>query len=259
MKKWAMVVLLLLLAGGAMAQQSDEATLAAVNEYTAGQEALKKGNLDVAIRAFEKAVSLNPELFISHYYLGAAYQAKQDSANTLKHFRKYLEKVGVDTGSAEAAAANRGVGVNLYRSKKMAEAVPYLQRAVRMMPKDKEVHFFLGMALRETDETGAEKHFAKVIDLDPKLALPYYYAGRIAFKNKNTAAAQTRLEGFLNREAKGPRAAQAHYMLGSLAAQAGDNAKAASHFEKYLVEEPGGAQAPEVKKFLDDYKAQQGS
>ena len=254
MNKCVMAILLSLSVSGVAAQQGDEATLAAVTEYTKAQEALKNGQVDAAIQSFEKAVSLNPELFLSHYYLGAAYQSKKNNAKTLEHFQKFLQRAGADSGGAPVVAANRGCGVALYKSKQVAKAVPYLKRAVKGNAKDVEVQLYLGMALRTTDEAAAEGHFAKVIELNPKAAVAYYYAGRIAFKRGNTQAASQRLEGYVALKSSGARAAQAHYMLASLASQAGDNDKAAEHYEKCIASDPQGSQAEKAKELLAQVK-----
>jgi len=255
MRKLILVALVSLLAGGTAAPQDDEATLAAAQAYAAGLEAQKKGDINGMITNFEKAVSLNAEMYLCHYYLGAAYQAKQDHANTIKHFKKYLERSGVDASSDQGKAANYAVGMALYKSKKTAAAVPYLRKVASAYPKDQNLHYYLAMGLRKTDEAAAEKHFAKVIELAPKAALPYYFAGSIAFKRGEHALAKQWLEGFVALKSDGAQAAGAYFILGQLAAQQQNLEQAIAQLEKCIAADPGGSNADKAKALLEQVKA----
>jgi tetratricopeptide (TPR) repeat protein len=257
MRKLILVALVSLLASGAAALQDDEATLAAAQAYAAGLEAQKKGDIDGMITNFEKAISLNSEMYLCHYYLGAAYQAKNDHANTIKHFKKYLERSGVAASSDQGKVANYAVGMALYKSKKTAEAVPYLRKVADAYPKDHNLHYYLAMGLRATDEAAAEKHFAKVIELAPKAALPYYFAGTIAFKRGDHALAAKRLESFVGLKSDGAQAAGAYFILGQLAAQEQRLDQAIGYLDKCIAADPGGSNADKAKSLLEQVKAAQ--
>ena len=270
MRKWVLVLGVALAATGAAAleQASDEATLKAVEAYTAGQAAVQKGDMDKAIPALEKAVSLNPDLFVSHYYLGFAYNAKGNQAKAKEHFKAFLDRAASQGGDPKmVAAAKQAIegdlrvkGIALAKEKKFAEAIPVLKKAVAANDKDYEAHYYLGLSLvRTKDDASAQRHFVKVIQLAPKLPLPYYYAGRNAYAKQDNANAKKWLEGFLRLKADAAQAPQCHYMLGSMAARDGDAATAKTHFEKYLASNPTGAEVDEVKKFLSDLAAGQPS
>ena len=261
MRKWVLVLIVALSASGAAAleQASDEATLKAVEAYTAGQAAVQKGEMDKAIPALEKAIKLNPDLFVGHYYLGFAYNAKGNQAKAKEHFKAFLDRASSQGGDPKMVAnakavvegSQRAEGIALAKKKKFAEAVPVLKKSVAANAKDFEAHYYLGLSLvRTKNDASAQKHFVKVIQLAPKLPLPYYYAGRIAYGKQDNANAKKWLEGFLRLKADAAQAPQCHYMLGSMAARDGDAATAKIHFEKYMASNPTGAQVDEVKKFL---------
>ena len=223
--------------------------------------------MDTAIPALEKALKLNPDLFVSHYYLGFAYNAKGNGDKAREHFQKFLDRAGQGGDPKMVATAKRAVegnlrvkGIALAKEKKFAEAVPVLKKAVAANDKDFEAHYYLGLSLVRTKKAAAaQPHFVKVIQLAPKVPLAHYYAGRYAYGQQDNANAKKYLEGFLKLKPTAAQAPQCHYMLGSMAARDGDAATAKTHFEQYLASNPTGSQVDEVKKFLADLEASQAS
>jgi tetratricopeptide (TPR) repeat protein len=271
MSKWMVLSAVLLAAAGpATALVSDEDTLKAVEAYTKGQEAFDKHQWDTAIPALESAIKLNPELFVSHYYLGFAYQQKGNSAKAVEHFKAYLKAAGsagdpkmvadakaaTGGGSAAGPSPDAAKGMELAKKQKYAEAIPLLKKAVAANPRDWQSHYFLGFSLYQAkDQATAEQHFNQAIQLNPKLDQPQYYAGLIAYSRKDYASAKKRFEAFLRLSPTSKRAPQVHQLLGSILAEEGDANGAAQHFEKYLASNPKGAEADAVRKYMNDLKA----
>jgi tetratricopeptide (TPR) repeat protein len=239
-------------------QASDEATLAAVQAFSAGQEAAQKQDWDTAIPALEKALSLNPELFLAHYYLGAAYISKKDIAKGTEHFQAFVQKAESDPGQAAfVARAQRVLGLQFALDKKWAEAIPYLKKVVEAKGDDVEARARLAQALLATkDEAAAEEQLVKLMELNPKGAVFFFQAGVLAYQRKDDAAAKQRLDAFVALTPTGPQAAQAYFMLGQIARRANDNEAAKGYFEKYLATNPAPSQQVDgVKLFLDSLKA----
>jgi tetratricopeptide (TPR) repeat protein len=240
-------------------QESGEATLQAVQAFTAGQEALQKNDLNTAIPLLEKAVSLNPDLFLSHWYLGIAYSKKQNTAKALEHLEAFIQKAEADSAqAANVAQARRIVGLTLAANeKKYAEAIPYLQKAVEANPKDAEAQFWLGLSYVATkNDEAAEAPLVKAAELDPKRAVAFFHSGRIAYDRKDYAAAKQRLDAFVAAEAEGPLANRAFFMLGKIAQDSGDNATAKTYFEKFLATNPpAGPVLDAVKQFVENQAA----
>ncbi len=263
MNKWLAVAIMVLLAGEAVAQQQ---LPAGGKEYQEGQAAIKKNDMDAAIVAFEKALAANAELFASHYFLGFAYQSKKNYPKTAEHFTVFLEKVGNNPEAAEQIGhATRQGGLAWARTKNSAKGIPYLDKAAAAKPNDKEVHYYLGMALiRNGQEGKAEEHFSKVIQLDPSLPRPYYFVGRVAFNTENWSEAQRLLSKYLELKPDDNFAADAHFMLGSMAVRqaegsadaAAQNNAAKAHLNKFLEMKPNAPQAPQAHYILGSLAAQ---
>jgi tetratricopeptide (TPR) repeat protein len=260
MKKWAFLFTLALAAAGAWAQQvSDEAVAAAVEAYSAGQADLQKGAVDAAIPKLEKAISLNPDMTIVHFDLGRAYTAKKNSAKAVGHFQTFLKRSGNDPNAApQAAMANRLVGLTLANERKYAEAVPYLKKAVEAKGTDIDARWSLAWSLITLkDDAAAEEHLVKVMAQDPKRALAFFHAGRIANARKDEENAKKRLQAFVALTPTGPQAGLAYFWLGSIAGKGGDQAAAKTYFEKYLGTNPQpGPQVDGVKKYLESLQGQ---
>ena len=270
MKKWVGVAILVLLAGSSMAQE--QAMPPGAEAFKKGQEAANKGNWDAAIPALEKALSENPDLYASHYYLGFAYSNKRNFEKAGEHFAKFLEKVQADPEAAKKAAewianANRYGGIALARAGDANRAIPLLEKAVAAKPNDAEAHFFLGVVLLQSNQEGkAQEHFAKVIQLSPDLPDPYYYSGRIAFNRDNFDVAKEQLEKFLQLKPDSSFAADAHFMLGTIAVRQAQGAEgeaasaqhqaAKEHLEKFLELKPDSPQAPQAHYILGSLAAQ---
>jgi tetratricopeptide (TPR) repeat protein len=261
MNKWVVVAVLALFAGVTSAQLPPGG-----KEYKAGEEAIKKGDMDAAITSFEAAVTANPDLFASHYYLGWAYQSKRNFEKAAEHFVKFLEKVKDDPKAAEwISNAIRQGGVALARTNNFQKAAPLLEKAAAAKPNDAEVHFYLGSGyMAAGDETKAREHLSKVIQLQPELDRPYYYVGRIAFNNEEWGVAKQRLEKYLELKPDGEFAGEAHFMLGTMAiresqggANPGAQSSAKRHLSRFLQLKPTAPQAPEAHYILGSLAAKE--
>jgi tetratricopeptide (TPR) repeat protein len=263
MNKWVAVAIIVLLAGVAVAQQE---LPPGHKEYKEGEAAIKKNDMDGAIVAFEKALAADPDLFASHYFLGFAYQSKRNYQKTAENFTAFLNKAGNNPEAAEQVGhATRQGGLAWARTKSSAKAIPYLEKAAAAKPNDKEVHYYLGMALiRDGQEGKAEQHFSKVIQLDPSLPRPYYFAGRVAFNTENWADARRLLSKYLELKPDNAFAADAHFMLGSMAIRQAEGMAdpsaqhnaAKTHLNKFLELKPTAPQAPQAHYILGSLAAQ---
>jgi len=255
MRKGLLALIFVLCGAVAWAQGvSDEATAAAVAAFSTGQEAVQKRDWDTAIPALEKALSLNPELFLSHFYLGASYLAKQNTAQAIEHFQVFIQRAQSDAGqAANVTRAQRALGLLYAADKKWAEAIPFLKAAVAAKADDIEVRAQLAQAFIVTkDEAGAEEQLVKLMELNPKGAPFFFRAGVMAYQRKDDAAARQRLDAFVKLTPDGAQAGQAYFMLGQISRRANDSETAKAHFTKYLATNPPpGPQVEAVKQFLE--------
>jgi tetratricopeptide (TPR) repeat protein len=259
MKNWMVIVAMVALpATGAWALASEQDTLAAVEAFTTGKDAALKQNWDAAIPALEKAVTLNPDLFVANYYLGYAYLAKQDKVKGIAALQTFLAKAEADPGSADLVArATRQLGLVYANDKNFAEAVPVLEKAAKANEKDADVAFWLAVALTATkQDDAAEARWLKVSELDPKKTIALYHAGRIAYQKKDDANAKARLDAYVAQVTEGAQAGWAFFWLGQIAQRAGDNPAAKEYFKKYLATNPpAGPQVDAVRQFVQSVEA----
>lgn len=262
MNKWLGLAAVTLIASSAFALQEQPGAA----DFRACQEAVKKNNFDGVIASCEKAISANPDLYASNYYLGYAYRAKKNYDKCASNFETFVKKVGSNKDAAEMVAnSNREGGLCAARGNAPAKAIPLLRKAASTKPNDKEVQFYLGTTLmRAKREADAEQAFSKVIQLDPSLFRAYYFAGRINFNQQQWAKASQRLEKYLELKPDDTFAADAHFMVGSIAvrnAEASGDASAAhekaiSHLEQFLAAKPNAPQSAQAHYILGSLAAQ---
>ena len=261
MNKWLAVTIVVLLAGGAAAAQLPPGG----QEFQAGVAAAEKQDWDAAIKAFEAALSMNSDLYGSHFYLGYAYEQKQNFAKAGEHFAAFVERAGDNPEGAEQIAyATRNGGLALARVNDPA-AIPLLEKAAAAKPNDNEVIYALAVTLMRNNQTErAEPYFLKVTQLDPSRPLPHYFAGRSAFNAERWADAKRLLNKYLELGADDALGADAHFMLGSMAVRdaesgtdpAAQQELAREHLNRFLELKPDAPQAPQAHYILGSLAAQ---
>ena len=261
MNKWLALTIMVLLAGGAAAMQLPPGG----QEFQAGVAAAQKQDWDTAIKAFEAALSMNPDLYGSHFYLGYAYEQKQNFAKTGEHFAAFVQRAGNNPEGAEQIAyATRSGGLALARVNDAA-AIPLLEKAAAAKPNDKEVLYALAVTLMRNNQAAqADPIFLKVTQLDPSLPLPHYFAGRSAFNAERWEDAKRLLNEYLKLGADDNLGSDAHFMLGSMAVReaeggtdtAAQQALAKEHLSKFLELKPDAPEAPQAHYILGSLAAQ---
>jgi len=250
MRKGSYMVAWMALAGSIATAQEIPAGGA---DFIQGQQAMRKRDVKTAIDAFRRALDANPDLILSHYYLGYAYQSQRDWEKAGNEFVLFLTQVQLDDPVAAQIVfhARRQGGLALARTPNPTRASPYLGPIVDADPNDAEAHFYLAVAKLAEGETDlAQRLFERALELNHANADAYYYAGRIAFDKAEGELARRRLDRFVQLLPQSPLGAHAHLMLGELARQAGDPAAASAHFEECIERDPEGAHAEAAKRAL---------
>jgi len=239
----------------------EEKAQAGEESYRQGQLAWKNGDIESAIDAFHTAVKQNPDLFLSFYYLGLAYEKQQNYENAAENFLRYLGR------KSDFADAVRHAGLSLARTETPTRAIPYLEQAIAAKPNDVEARYFLAVTLMNSGrQAEAETHFKRIIQLDPKLENPYYFLGVMAYQKHDLPFAKEQLEAFLKLKPDSPLAADAHFMLGSIAIRAtegsddpGIQADAVrSHIVTFLEKKPDSPLAADAHYILGTLAAREG-
>lgn len=166
-----------------------------------GHEAMQASQIDQALDYFLKAIKDNPLLPQSHYNAGVCYMARGQYDLAIINYKKALElssgntvilnNIGVTYGKMEKqdlalkyykmalkfepdnifALSNIGA---IYVNSNPQKAIIYLNKAIKINPNLSDAHFNLGICLGNTNKTKeAIKQFEKTIKLDPYYSPTY--------------------------------------------------------------------------------------
>ena len=207
------------------------------------QPAFDAQQWDSVIAYCEMAIQANPGAFIMNYFLGAAYQTKQDWTNTAVNFSAFLNGV---QGNSEAAAqlaqqvaiAQRSGGIAYARVNAIQDALPLLRAAAAANGDDVEVQYRLGIGLLQTgDSAGALRALTAVVDnasAPAQLKNPVLFlVGQLNYNAGDYAKADTRLTAYLAAAPGDKGNGDAHFMLAQ-ALQGSDEDRAVTHYQGFL-------------------------
>ena len=117
--------------------------------YVLGDAYWKRSHLDEAVVEFRRAIELDPRHYMAHYKLGMVLLEQNNPADALKEFRAALdEQPGLVNGYL-------GLGKSLYQQGEYAAAVPILQRYVGLAPEDPTGHYLISQIFRRLNNTTA--------------------------------------------------------------------------------------------------------
>jgi hypothetical protein len=180
----------------------------------------------------------HPEAFIYYYYLRADFQS---IVNLLSREKPALT-TGISNYQAGRAFENLGAP---------AQALPYFQKAVQLLPYDLNYHIQLGTTFMELNRfEEANKEFDFVIKENPKLTPPWNNKGYIALRMGDGVSAEKYLRKAL---ALDPDYGSAHINMavyyGDLQ---GDLPKAKKEVEAVLKKEPKNIGALDMMKRIKE-------
>lgn len=113
------------------------------------------------------------------------------------------------------------------------EAIPELQRAIELSPRQARVHLDLGQACQlEGDSGRAINHYARAVELEPGLDAAARALCELLASEQRNHEAETQLRRLLTRL---PNDAELHHALGSVLAARGKTSEAAERF-RYALE-----------------------
>ena len=213
------------------------------------QPAFDAQQWDSVISYCEMAVQANPGAFIMNYFLGVAYQTKQDWENTAVNFSAFLNGVQGNSEAAsqlaeQVATAQRAGGIAYARVNAIQDAIPLLRAAASANADDVEVQYRLGIGLLQTgDSAGAERALTAVVDnasAPAQLKNPVLFlVGQLNYNAGDYAKADARLTSYLEAAPGDKGNGDAHFMLAQ-ALQASDEDRAITHYQGFLAGAAGG-------------------
>jgi tetratricopeptide (TPR) repeat protein len=196
-------------AGTALSSQSMDRLLSAFPDTARGHQAVGQ-NLYVkkmfpeAVKEYEKALVLRPDLPGLRLELGQVYAASSEWDKAEEQFRGETK---LQPGNAEAAYR---LGDALLQQGKMKEAAEDLRRSDSLRPDMPETLYSLGRAAAVSDPSGAEHALARVIELErasPLAGRAYLVLAEIHRKQGKTEQAAHEMQEYRRIQAQNDRRA----------------------------------------------------
>jgi tetratricopeptide (TPR) repeat protein len=142
------------LAGPIWAAPDLHLTPAAQEAFSAGTNALRRGDSSAAIEAFQKVLQLDGSFAPAYLNLGLAYDTQKKYDKAIESFSRALK---LDNNLGGAAFL---LGIDYYQTNQTSNAIKMLQRALKLMPdRGKDIYPWLGKSLLSNGQF--------------KLAIPY--------------------------------------------------------------------------------------
>ncbi len=200
-----------------------------------GVEALKSGQNDRALQAFERAAEQSPALPSGWHYAGVAWDRKGEETKALEAWRKALEI------QPDFAKTHESLGLMYARREQYETAVQEFRKAVSGDADDAEAHYDLGLALVRTGEADeGRREFAEALSLNANYTDARMQIGNLLAAKGEPVAAVNVYREVIRRN---PNSAEAHNNLGLALLENGDFAGAESAFRRALKLRPGYAAA----------------
>ncbi len=155
--------------------KSDPTNFSAISNYAICT--LFAGDIEKAIEAYKKAISLKPDYAASYYLLGNCYLQLKKWDDASVPFQSYIKLV--DTAKVknvkELSSAYKFVGLSLLLDKKYEESAKYEKKAIEYYDNDDASHTWLGQSyhnLQSNDNypnarEDAIKEYKKALKINP--------------------------------------------------------------------------------------------
>jgi len=111
--------------------------------YNIGYAAYKAGNLEGAVKYFDKAIEAGTNVSKCYEYKALAYNDKKDYANAVANFEKAIE-----TATEGTDALNYNAGIAAYRGKMNDKAVGFFGKAYEAGYKGESAIYYKALALK---------------------------------------------------------------------------------------------------------------
>lgn len=155
----------------AFAQQPAEEVIA--THFQAGQQAIKRGQLELAVTEFNKVLILSPDLAEAQVNLGLAYHLLGQYADSTAVLAKVARR------QPDLAPANLFLGIGYLKLGSPRKALAPLEQVVRVDPGNREARRALAACrLAVDDYRDAARQFQALFPLEPEKPEAWYRLGR---------------------------------------------------------------------------------
>ncbi|MGO9526022.1 MAG: tetratricopeptide repeat protein, partial [Verrucomicrobiia bacterium] len=200
-----------------------------------GMQLQGSGQMQEAIRCYEQALRLDPDLADAHINLGTALMQTGRIQEAIGHYEQALRI------KPDFSKGHNALGIALARLGRLPEAISHYEQAVRIDPAHFEAHNNLGVALAQTGNfEEAIAHYEQALRIKPDYADAYVNVGAALVDLGRPEDAIRYCEEALRIK---PNYADAENNLGVALAQTGNIEEAIAHYEQAVWLNPDFAEA----------------
>ncbi|MDN5215054.1 tetratricopeptide repeat protein [Fulvivirgaceae bacterium BMA12] len=183
-----------------------------------------------AEKAFETAISIDPNYIPAYINLGIAKSRIEDYAGAVK---VYEALIAIDP---ENEVAYHNLGIAFSNLEKYPEAVKAFEAAIALNKEDTDTYYFLILTKHQMkDFVGMQESYKAASAIDPEFHKGYFNLGFLKYYSDDFAAAIKVFETLI---AIKPEFTKAYIYLGSAKIEIGDFADAAKVYETLLKIDP---------------------
>jgi tetratricopeptide (TPR) repeat protein len=204
-------------------------------QYNLGNALFAAGDVDEAIRCYQRATVVRPDFTEALANLGAAFHRRGETELAISCFARVAQlKPDDPRGQAALASALKECG-------RLEEAVAYYREALALEPDFADAHFNLGCAQQargQLDEAG--RCYERTIELQPDHVPALVNLGNTRYSQRR---AEEAIPAFRNAIAVAPHEVEAHNGLGVALMELGRVEEAIACFRHVVELRPGHAGA----------------
>ncbi|MDP9160319.1 MAG: tetratricopeptide repeat protein [Acidobacteriota bacterium] len=161
--------------------------------YYLGRTKYNESKLEDAVGAFRQCLKLEPKNVKAEDNLGLSYEGL---GRTEEGITAYKTAIAWQAQSLDKTSGPFiDLGALLMKQNRSEEALPYLQQAVEVSPKDARAYEYLGKAYSDLNQMEeAQKQLEKAVTIAPQSARLHFILGQIYRKEGLTQKAKMELE-----------------------------------------------------------------
>jgi len=177
----------------------------AENWYYLGRTKYNENRFEEAIIAFKKSLELKPRNVLAGDGLGLSYVGLNRAAEAIAVLREAISWQEKDSGKSPEPYIDLGDFLN--QQGRFEEALPILQEAAAIAPRNIRAHEILGKSLLNLNRLAdAQRELEAAISADPDRAALHYLLGQAYRKQGQMDKAKSEMQRFQELKAKEPPA-----------------------------------------------------
>lgn len=171
--------------------------------YYLGRTKYNENRFEEAIQAFQKSLELHPRDVLAADGLGLSYAGLNRSSEAVSSFQNAIS--WQENAATKSPEPFIDLGDFLNQQGRFEEALPVLQQAVVIAPRNIRAHEILGKALLNLNRLAdAQRELEAAVSVDPDHAALHYLLGQIYRKQGQMEKAKAEMQRFQELKAKEP-------------------------------------------------------